>query len=553
MHAFSLFLAFASCTPDIPDVPDVPVEGPKPGTCTGTWPSSWQDPTPSFAMQWQGQTISNTPAIHNWNPGNPSYTNNPFRLSDAYPRSPVDDAANQSWRDARYDALFVPTTPQEQKTALGKAYIWALMDYIQEGNVSSEVGKDWSLCNNPIRPWFHIPFQTYDVMSGRDFIHGLTREAPVTFSLKNVKNADGTDTLPTVVWAVAHYNATAAHTLGTVWGAGGAATLPSTNRHFAEGSVIGKLLFTTATPEQMPSLTNVPAWVAAVSGFTDGVPSAQPMCSAGSGADMPAQSVACPRTLGTLSLLQFDVAVRDNRAALGWVYGTFVADGEHLSKESPWKRISALGLTWGNDPPAAGSSAANTPTDPRTNGFPSEVVFWDVVDRLNQNNGGAVATQSPGHLGCNLRLNGPADNINSSCLSCHMTGSVPDKNNNTPPIIAQFASMDSPMTQQCVDPATSKDASGQAATEKNGVTFAQMDGAYFGNTTCGIPMDFDIAGTSVLTGMPVYAGGATKWVATDYSMQLSISMVQWQEWQQHRSTDASTPRVLDSKLPRRGE
>lgn len=82
---------------------------------------------------------------------------------------------------------------------------------------------------------------------------------------------------------------------------------------------------------------------------------------------------------------------------------------------------------WGNDPPPAGTLAIDHPTDPRNNGFAEEVIFWDVFDRMNAV-GGKNQLQSPGHLGCNLRLNGPADNTTSSCMSCHMTGSVPDRN-----------------------------------------------------------------------------------------------------------------------------
>lgn len=545
--------------------PEVKVEKPVQDTCTGTYPSYWQDPDPKFAGQWQGQKVSNTPDSQNWNPQNPAYTNAPFKLSDAYPKAPVDDNKDQPWRDAKFNALFASGTPAAEKTKLGEEYIWAIMNYMQEGNTNSgNVNTDWTLCKNAKRSWYHIPFQTYNVLSGREFVHGLTREAPVTFSLKNVKNADGTDTLNTVVWAVAFYNANAAYTLGTVWGADGKATLPTTNMKFDEGAVIGKLLFSTATPAQFPNLTNLPTWTAAVSGYADGKPTTSPMCSPPSGADMPAQSEACPRSIGQVTLMQFDVAVRDSRAPLGWVYGTFVADGEHKAGEKdPWKRISPLGLMWGNDPPPAGASAFNTPADPRANGFAEEVVFWDVVDRLNAS-GGTDSTRAPGHMGCDLRLNGPADNINSSCLSCHMTGAVPDKNGNTPPLLAQFAPSSSPMTKQCVNPATSKDASGASAKVVNGVSFPQMDGIYFANTACATPVNMMVDGKNVLTGMPEYADGSTSWISTDYSMQLSISLVQWQQWQAHAAEEEAAnagpetlgeapPRTFKLDLPNRGE
>ena len=75
----------------------------------------------------------------------------------------------------------------------------------------------------------------------REFIHGLTREAPVTFTLK-----DGSQ-LASTVWAVGFYNDRAAYTLGEVWKPDGNAVFPTSNMAFPEGAVIGKLLFTTAT------------------------------------------------------------------------------------------------------------------------------------------------------------------------------------------------------------------------------------------------------------------------------------------------------------------
>ena len=38
----------------------------------------------------------------------------------------------------------------------------------------------------------------------------------------------------------------------------------------------------------------------------------------------------------------------------------------------------------------------------------------------------------PTHLGWNGRLNGPADNYLSSCMSCHMTAEAPQKSPNSP-------------------------------------------------------------------------------------------------------------------------
>jgi hypothetical protein len=52
------------------------------------------------------------------------------------------------------------------------------------------------------------------------------------------------------------------------------------------------------------------------------------------------------------------------------------------------------------------------------------------------------------------------------------------------------------------------------------------------------------------TGVPTYPDGKTTWISTDYSLQLSISLVQWGEWQQHQH-QPHEPRRFESTLPGR--
>ena len=526
-----------------------PVANAGPGTCTGTFPSYWQDPAPDFAAMWADQVVSDAPPS--------GWTGPVFRLSDDYPRQPVDEGAAQPWRDARFDPMFASGTDQVTKTALAEEYAWAVMRYIQEGNIESgSVETDWTLCNNPIRGWYHIPFQTYDVLSGREFTHGLTREAPVSFNVRDPDHPEASVTLASTMWAVAFFNPTAAYTLGTVWQSDGTATVPTSDVAFDEGAVVGKLLFNTLAPGQLPFLENMPTWTANISepsfcGCTgqDGAP-----CS------MEEQSQQCPRSTrlwGPVRLLQFDIAIKDSRApSTQWVFGTFVADGQRKAGEAnPWNRISPLGLMWGNDTPPEGQYAHAYPDDPRQNGFAEEVIFWDVVDMLNAV-GGDMVPMHPGHLGCNGRLNGPADNPNSSCMSCHMTASVPDTLDHVPPIIAQFQPPPG-VTSECVTPDSSNpnsgvDASGSSTTVKNDVPFLSSDHIFFFNTPAGVPVDMMAQTPSgpvnVLGNWPQYADGRDDWIALDYSLQLSISLVQWLEWQENQQE--SRP-VHDATLPGR--
>jgi hypothetical protein len=495
-------------------------------TCTGTYPSYWQDIAPKFADMWKGQTITNAPTG--------DYAGPIFKLSDDYPRQPVNDKAHQPWRSSKFDPMFDPATAPKVKEKLAKEYGWLVYNYILAGNINRSGQTDFDVCENPVRPWYHIAFQTYDPLSGREFIHGLTREAPVTFSIKS-----GTGTAATTMWAVAIYNATAAYTLGTVWQKDGTAKVPTANIHFDEGAVIGKPLFNTATLDQLPVLANMPRWNANISDPT--------FCATPDNATMAEQSSLCPRNYAKwndVRLMQFDISVADHRAKdTGWVYGTFVADGLRKAKvKDQWQRVSLLGLMWGNDTPPEGQLAYNYPPNPRKNGFKQEVIFWDVVDELNSH-GGTGTVQRMGHLGSNQRLNGPADNANSSCMSCHGTASVPDTTYTTPPLLAQFSAM----TKQSVAPVNGlndvgQDRSGAAATVQNGVTFSEMDAIYFANVMAGTSFNMTTKnGKNVMgDGVPAYPNPEQKqWIALDYSLQLSMSLKQWMQWKADQA--AQTP------------
>ena len=497
--------------------------------CSGTYPSYWQDP--KFPAQWEGQTITDAP--------DGAWKRPVFRLMDQYPTQRVDDAKNQPWRHKKFDALFKPQTSAEHKRKLAEEYAWAVLKYVQAGNTHQESRgyTDFDVCKNKVRPWYHMPYQTYDALSGREFTHGLTREAPVTFSTK-----DGSGTTPTTMWAIGVFNATAAYTIGQSFGRGGKVTVPTNDVSFDEGAVVGKPLFNTATVEQMPMLANMPAWKANISNpsFCG--------CTGTNGASctLVQESQQCGRSYAIwpdVRLLQFDIAVKDSRAPVtGWVFGTFVADGARKAKvKDPWQRMSMLGLMWGNDTPPAGQLAFNYPADPRK-GFKEAVMNWEFIDYLNSNNGTAWA-RTPGHLGCNQRLNGPADNANSSCMSCHGTASVPDKNLHTPQLVSQFAPKSAPQTAQCVAPfintsSSGMDRSGSPQSVVNGIPFATTDAVYFANTPAGKPFITPFA-------KPDYGNGRDTWISLDYSMQLSIALTQWLEWQANQQS-ASGQRKTDA-------
>lgn len=476
-------------------------------TCSGQYPSYWQDP--AFAPMWQGQEKSNTPTNH---------ALPVFRLSDDYPDEAQDETQSQPWRNPVFDPLFDEDIPQPRKRVLAEAYLKAVFEYTLAGNIEAQAA-DFSLCDNPVRGWYHMPFQTYEVMSGREYIHGLTREAPVSYSVMGAEHQ-------ATMWAVGIYNPTAAYTLGQVWHQG-KAKIPRESVVFEEGAVVAKLLFNTLSENELPVLANMPAWQANISDphFCECVPQQGSRCS------LVEQSRQCPR-LGPaqVRLLQFDLAIREPRASeTGWVFATLVADGERKQGvSSPWRRLTWLGLMWGNDTPPLGQLATFFPASPRIQGFRQAVINWDMVDELNRF-GGDDPSRWPGHLGCNNRLNGPADDANSSCMSCHATASVPDALLRTPAMVAQFKPW---LTAQCVVPTGWRkgvDRLGQAARAKWGVSFEQSDAWYFANTQAG---DSFISGVIERPFYPNVRQG--EWISLDYSLQLSISLKQWMLWQRHK-------------------
>ena len=249
-------------------------------------------------------------------------------------------------------------------------YIRAVLTHCREGNEAV----DWVGQDNTIRKWYHAPGLVKG-NNGREFIHGLTRERT-----SPAKELAPTQTQPWTNFAVGLYNPVAAYTIGRVWQD---PTAPNADGvKFEDGAVGVKLLFTTAPTDQVPFLADSKEWQA--------------------NASLPGTDARNPQMV---RLLQVDVAVRDERAdgTTGWVFGTFMYQSS-APGTSPYDRLVPVGVMWGNDPDL-------TPAKAATGEKPKE--SW-----INP------ASTSP-HLGWLGRLNGPVDNPNSSCLSCHGRAGAP--------------------------------------------------------------------------------------------------------------------------------
>ena len=194
--------------------------------------------------------------------------------------------------------------------------------------------------------WYAMPWMDWNSevaadrpgTDGREFVHGMTHE--FDSSAKTLVHDPGkfVDT-----WSAAYYNDRAGFGIGQVYcdpdSPDPAALNPDPDglNNFADGSYIIKLLFSTATDEQLPTMKNALEWQADI--FDESSPN---VATRGLSRAMRDRS----RRYG---LLQIDVAVRDDRSATGWLFGTFTYDGRKDGKTA-YDRMVPLGLQWGNNP-----------------------------------------------------------------------------------------------------------------------------------------------------------------------------------------------------------
>jgi hypothetical protein len=220
--------------------------------------------------------------------------------------------------------------------------------------------------------------------SGREPLMGLTKERGPDKGDLSPYNADGYQ-----VWAVGFYNAAGAAVLGDIFAEPCNPSLPVVVQ-FPPDTASIKFLFTDASTSEVTYLQGGPEFDA----FID---------PAGSGS---ASRPAAGRTKQTLRLLQVDIAVRDTRSRdTGWVFGTFVWQGPPRG-DNLFDNLVPVSLQWGNDPQVYDTSLRQT---------------WINPDLRNVTYGWAARPT----MGFQGRANGPADNIRSSCLSCHAAARTP--------------------------------------------------------------------------------------------------------------------------------
>ncbi|HEU4693927.1 MAG TPA: hypothetical protein VFS23_36430 [Vicinamibacterales bacterium] len=329
----------------------------------------------------------------------PGWTGPVFALSHNYPTTPP--ICDSPWLKRKVDFNAAkPTWPGANNE--WSDYVQDIVNYVKEGqdpDLRDEIG--WRADVNGSTRWFHVPWMAFDGERGREFVHGLTNELSTSASTFNGPGrGTGLHELPGATspsgdgpyfetWSIGFYNPCGAATLGQGWPASGEPAtytddkgrLLARGMPFPEGTVVVKLLNTTADETVVPYLKGSTSWQANAHTQT------------GSTYSM------CERTVRRVHLVQIDLAVVDLRSPTRWVYSTLGYDG-NLPGKTVWDRLKPLGVQWGND-------HESYPAVAQAQSKPLRETLLAPVG-------------TPEHYGCNKRLAGVVDQANSSCVSCHM-------------------------------------------------------------------------------------------------------------------------------------
>ncbi len=343
----------------------------------------------------------------------PNWTGPVFRLSRDYPATVPAQCPDCTWLQVKveFNPKFPPAaTPNQWVDGKWADYIARILAYVKEGQdpqLSNDAGFRTEVKGRT--RWFNVPWMAYDPTVGREFVHGTTNErtahvrdlvgAPAQAQSQPIR---GVNMLPGLTpgcaqthpegfetWSVGYYNEWGGVAIGQAFPSDGnprtagylGSQMPA-GLPFPEGTVVVKFLTTSAPVECVPYLKGSPEWQVDRHTF-----------------DPNSKKYTCDRQVQTSRLLQVDVAVIDLRSPTRWVYGTFGYDG-NVPGDTVWDHLVPLGIQFGSDP-------WTFPAVPKSESIPAQQTV------LNPN----VKTYQ--HNGCNMRLAGPADNAQSSCMSCH--------------------------------------------------------------------------------------------------------------------------------------
>lgn len=364
-------------------------------------------------------------------PPPPGWKGPVFHLSHDYPKQQPPPCPKEVCKWLGVDVSFAtdPTGPVPVWNEQWNHYLETIFDYVREGQdaeLRNEIG--WRVKVGGETRWFHVPWMAYDPTQGREFVHGMTNERTariedfhgggegfathlLQLSKKDVEELDAAHKANLVggdlegggygfeTWAFGIYNSWGGWTVGSAWPPSGRPVTVTRGGQpfiaglpFPEGTLVAKLLYTTAGPEDVPYLKGSPAWTV------------------DRHEQKPDGAYVCRRAPRPVHLVQMDVAVVDLRSPTRWVYGTFAYYDDydnHYGKpgepKTAWDHLAPVGLQWAMDPWTYPAVPQNVSVSAH------ETVLRDPNDPRQ-------------HFGCEKRLAGPVDNKLSSCLSCHGSG-----------------------------------------------------------------------------------------------------------------------------------
>ena len=326
----------------------------------------------------------------------PGWTGPRFTLSHDYPKERPTCEAPWLKRNVSF------SDPNGKWDWQWQGYVDDIVKYVFEGqdpDLPDAIG--WRASVAGQTRWYYVPWMAYDGQRGREFVHGLTNELSTAQSTF-LGRGGGLHTLPTAkkaaggvdplfeTWSVGFYNPCGGWSIGQGWPASGepATYTEASGRMFArgmpfpEGTVVVKILNTTADADAVPYLRNSTTWQA----------DAHVQLS-------PTKYATCDRAVRKVHLIQMDLAVVDGRSPTRWVYSTLAYDGT-IAGRTVRERLRPLGVQWGSDP-------GTFPAVPRERSRAPWQTLLAPIDIYE-------------HYGCEKRLAGIVDQANSSCVSCHM-------------------------------------------------------------------------------------------------------------------------------------
>jgi hypothetical protein len=303
-----------------------------------------------------------------------------FDISRAFPRSPEYQTAPPPEADI---ALLKGNDPAAAK-AEAERFIEALGKYIYEDMADRGSEEEYFRLDDTKQgiarkrwyhmPWLHTPDASLDRPGrGRESLYGMTREVdlrgPVEWPRTGGQNCIAQN------WGIGFFNEPGGYTIGRVFPEG-SEVHPELGK-FPKGTVSFKILFTAATPEQLPEVEGAYTVEALVNG----------------GGKCLSRNANERRVPTKLRHIQMDAMVKYGDAEEDWI---FAAWAYKKGDTSHWHGMHPIGVQFG--------VKAN-----------ETIVTSDAFVP----NGFSRQGETP-------RLNGPADNRMSSCYSCHARAQWPE-------------------------------------------------------------------------------------------------------------------------------